>query len=47
MYKYHKIDTLYQRDTEGSKKLIPGVFLDETVEFLQNAKWQFTETVQT
>lgn len=45
MYKYHKIETLYQRDTEGSKRLIPGLFRDETVESLKDITWQFTEKI--
>lgn len=45
MYEYHKIETLYQRDMEGSKKLMPGVFRNEMVEFLKNVTWQFTEKI--
>lgn len=45
MYEYHKIETLYQRDMKGSKKLMPGVYRDETVESLKDIKWQFTEKI--
>lgn len=45
MTTYHKIETLYERDTEGSKKLIQGVFRNEAVEFLQDMTWQFTEKI--
>lgn len=45
MYEYHKIETLYQRDMEGSKKLMQGVFRDETVESLKDIKWQFSEKI--
>lgn len=45
MYEYHKIETLYKRDMEGSKKLMPGVYRDETVESLKDIKWQFTEKI--
>jgi hypothetical protein len=45
MTTYHKIETLYERDTEGSKKLIQGIFRNEAVEFLQDAPWQFTEKI--
>lgn len=45
MTTYHKIETLYERDTEGSKKLIQGVFRNEAVEFLQDMPWQFTEKI--
>lgn len=42
MYKYPKIETLYNRDMEGSKELIRGDFRNETVEFLKNNEWVFT-----
>lgn len=45
MVTYHKIDTLYNRDTEGSKKLIEGEFRNETIEFLKDMPWQFTEKI--
>lgn len=45
MRKYEKIDTLFARDTEGSKKLIPGYFRDQTVEFLAKLDWIWTEKV--
>lgn len=45
MQEYNKIETLYQRDTEGTKKLIDGVFRDETVQFLANTVWVWTEKV--
>ena len=45
MKEYHKIDTLYERDMEGSKKLIEGKYRNETVEFLKNLEWVFTEKV--
>lgn len=45
MTTYHKIETLFERDTEGSKKLIQGVFRSEAVEFLQDMTWQFTEKI--
>lgn len=44
MKEYHKIETLYNRD-EKTKKLIEGSFRDETVEFLKDNVWQFTEKV--
>ena len=44
MEKYHKIETLYERDPK-TKKLIIGKFANPTVEFLQNNLWQFTEKV--
>lgn len=45
MATYHKIETIYNRDIEGSKKLIEGSFRDETVEFLKDMSWQFTEKI--
>lgn len=47
MNTYHKIDTIYVRDMNGTKKLIEGTFRDETIEFLNQCglQWQFTEKV--
>ena len=45
MIEYNKIDTLYKRDMEGSKKLLEGEFRNPTVEFLKDNVWQFTEKV--
>ena len=45
MREYHKIETIYKRDDNGTKKLIEGEFRNETVEFLKHNKWQFTEKI--
>ena len=45
MRTYEKIETVFNRDIEGSKQLIPGSFRNETVEFLQHNEWEFTEKV--
>ena len=45
MSEYHKIETLFERDMEGSKKLIEGKYRNECVEFLAPCKWIFTEKV--
>jgi hypothetical protein len=45
MIEYNKIDTLYERDLEGSKKMIEGKFRNPTVEFLKDNIWQFTEKI--
>lgn len=45
MKTYHKIDTLFQRDIEGTKKLIEGSYRNETVEFLKDLQWIWTEKV--
>lgn len=45
MRKYEKIDTLYSRDIEGTKKLMAGIFRDKTVQFLKDCNWIWTEKV--
>lgn len=45
MREYHKIETLYNRDIEGTKRLIEGDFRNETVEFLKDNLWEFTEKI--
>lgn len=45
MREYHKIETIFERDMNGSKKLIEGKFRNETIEFLANNKWVFTEKI--
>lgn len=45
MKEYHKIQTVYNRDVDGTKRLIEGDFRDETVEFLKDTKWVWTEKV--
>lgn len=45
MIEYNKIDTLYKRDMEGTKKLLEGEFRNPTVEFLKDNIWQFTEKI--
>ena len=45
MIEYNKIETLYERDLEGTKKLMEGVFRNPTVEFLKDNTWQFTEKI--
>ena len=44
MNEYHKIKNIYERD-HNTKKLIEGKFIDETIEFLKDNIWQFTEKV--
>ena len=44
MNEYHKIKNIYERD-HNTKKLIEGKFTDETIEFLKDNIWQFTEKV--
>lgn len=45
MVEYNKIETLWERDMDGSKKLIEGKFRNPTVEFLKDNVWQFTEKI--
>ena len=45
MIEYNKIDTLYKRDMEGTKKLLEGEFRNPTVEFLKDNIWTFTEKI--
>lgn len=45
MREYHKIETVFNRDTTGTKRLIDGSFRNETVEMLQDIKWVWTEKV--
>ena len=44
MKEYHKIKSLYERD-HHTKKLIEGKYADETIEFLKDNKWEFTEKI--
>lgn len=41
---YHKIETLFNRDPL-TKKLIEGSFRNETIEYLKDNIWEFTEKV--
>lgn len=45
MVEYTKIDTIFERDMEGTKKLIDGKFRDETVEYLKDCIWVCTEKI--
>lgn len=45
MVKYEKLETIFSRDTEGSKRLMEGVFRNPTVEFLKDNQWEWTEKV--
>lgn len=45
MTTYHKIETLYERDIEGTKQLIEGKYRSEAVELLKDIPWQFTEKI--
>lgn len=45
MKEYIKIQTVYNRDIDGTKKLILGSFRDESVKFLSQNEWTFTEKI--
>lgn len=45
MTEYTKIETIFERDMEGTKKLIDGKFRNETVEFLKDNQWIGTEKI--
>ena len=45
MVEYNKIETLWKRDMDGTKKLLEGEFRNPTVEFLKDNIWQFTEKI--
>ena len=42
---YHKIENIFNRNMDGSKKLIIGDFRNETVGFLKDAEWICTEKI--
>ena len=45
MREYQKIETVFERDIDGSKKLIEGKFRNSIVEYLKDNEWIFTEKV--
>jgi hypothetical protein len=45
MKEYHKIETVFQRDIEGTKKLIEGLYRNETVRYLKDNCWEWTEKI--
>ena len=44
-HSYTKIDTVLQRDLEGTKRLIPGTFRDPAVQYLKDLPWEVQEKV--
>lgn len=44
MQEYHKIETVYERDTK-TKKLLIGKYRNPIVEYLKDNKWIFTEKI--
>lgn len=45
MKEYHKIESVFQRDMKGTRKLIEGAFNNPAVEYLANSPWTFTEKI--
>ncbi len=45
MITYHKIDAIFERDTQGTKRLIPFKFRNPAVEYLADNQWIFTEKI--
>ena len=45
MKTYEKIETIFARDIDGTKKLILGQYRNPTVDFLKDCNWQWTEKV--
>lgn len=45
MVKYPKIETLFKRDMDGTRQLIPGKFRDPAVEYLADNQWVCTEKI--
>lgn len=45
MKEYNKIETIFERDINGTKKLIEGQYRNEAVEFLADNNWVFTEKI--
>ena len=45
MKTYEKIETIFARDIEGTKQLIWGKYRNETVRFLKDVPWLWTEKV--
>ena len=45
MKEYTKIETVFERDMEGTKKLIEGQYRNETVAYLKDNEWICTEKI--
>ena len=45
MKEYNKIEVIFNRDMEGTKKLVEGSFRSEAVEYLKDLPWVFTEKI--
>lgn len=45
MIEYNKIETVFERDVEGTKKLIEGKYRNPTVQYLSKNVWEFSEKI--
>lgn len=45
MKEYHKIETIFERDMLGNKRLIEGKYRNPVVEYLKDNEWVFTEKI--
>ena len=45
MRTYEKIETIFARDMDGTKKLQPDVYRNETIQYLANNNWEWTEKI--
>lgn len=45
MIQYPKIEAIFQRDMEGTKRMIQGKFRNKAVEYLAENRWIFTEKI--
>lgn len=45
MVEYNKIETLFEREMNGSKKLLEGQYRNDAVRYLANNCWEFTEKI--
>ena len=45
MRTYEKIETIYNRDMTGTKKLIDGDYRNDTIKFLKDVQWEWSEKV--
>ena len=45
MLEYNKIETVFNRDIQGTKKLVEGSFRRKAVEYLKDNIWQWTEKI--
>lgn len=44
-HEYHKINTMFKRDMQGTKKIIEGDWAEAATEYLKDNDWIFTEKV--